>query len=216
MEDEIAVAIVDDDPRLRDSLTQLLSTVGIEASAFTSAEEFLGSDMLRGHCCVLLDMKLPGMSGMKLLERLQHISTRRFAVIMVTGHGDVPTAVTAMRSGAFHFVEKPFDPETLLALVQDAFEHLGKAADERSRLTDIAARRDALTARELDVLRLLVDGLPSKLIAYELGISSRTAEHHRSAVMRKMEARTLSHLVRMALDLQGVERGAGSMRPRLD
>jgi two-component system response regulator FixJ len=124
---------------------------------------------------------------------------------MITGHGDVPTAVAAMRSGAFHFVEKPFDPDALLSLVQDAFDHLSKAADEQSRLAALAECRESLTARERQVLSLLVDGLPSKLIAHELGISTRTAEHHRSAVMRKMEARTLSHLVRMALDLRRAE-----------
>jgi two-component system response regulator FixJ len=110
-----------------------------------------------------------------------------------------------MRSGAFHFVEKPFDPDALLSLVQDAFEHLSKAVNEQSRLAALGERRESLTARERQVLDLLVHGLPSKLIAHELGISARTAEHHRAAVMRKMEARTLSHLVRMALDLQRAE-----------
>jgi len=150
----------------------------------------------------LLDIKLPGISGIDLLNNLQQYTGEAHSVIMITGHGDVPTAVAAMRSGAFHFVEKPFDPEALLSLVQDAFDHLGKAVNEQSRLLMLAERRNSLTPRERQVLDLLVQGLPSKLIAHDLSISTRTAEHHRAAVMRKMEARTLSHLVRMALDLQ--------------
>jgi two-component system response regulator FixJ len=145
------------------------------------------------------------MSGIDLLGRLKQATGDAYSVIMITGHGDVPTAVAAMRSGAFHFVEKPFDPDALLSLVQDAFEHLSKAVNEQSRLAALGERRESLTARERQVLDLLVHGLPSKLIAHELGISARTAEHHRAAVMRKMEARTLSHLVRMALDLQRAE-----------
>jgi FixJ family two-component response regulator len=202
MADDVSVAIVDDDPKVRDSLRLLLSTADIDAAMFASAEAFLDSEARRGCCCLLLDMKLPGMSGIELLNRLQETTGEAHSVIMITGHGDVPTAVAAMRSGAFHFVEKPFDPDALLSLVQDAFEHLTKAANEQARLAALAERRESLTARERQVLDLLVHGLPSKLIAHELGISTRTAEHHRSAVMRKMEARTLSHLVRMALDLQ--------------
>ncbi|MEP7246919.1 MAG: response regulator [Gammaproteobacteria bacterium] len=205
MADEVSVAIVDDDPKVRDSLRLLLSTADIDAAMFGSAEAFLESGTRRGACCLLLDMKLPGMSGIELLNRLQQKSSDAYSVIMITGHGDVPTAVAAMKSGAFHFVEKPFDPDALLSLVQDAFEHLSKASDKQSRLAALAERRESLTAREREVLNHLVDGLPSKLIAHELGISTRTAEHHRSAVMRKMEARTLSHLVRMALDLQRAE-----------
>jgi two-component system response regulator FixJ len=111
-------------------------------------------------------------------------------------------AVAAMQSGAVHFVEKPFDPEALLMITQDALARADKRADQQAWLFKLSARRELLTPRECQVLKLLVDGLPSKLIAHELGISTRTAEHHRSAVMRKMKARTLSHLVRMALDLQ--------------
>jgi two-component system response regulator FixJ len=199
------VAIVDDDPKVRDSLRLLLSTADIDAATFASAEDFLDSGAHRGACCLLLDMKLPGMSGIDLLGRLKQATGDAYSVIMITGHGDVPTAVAAMRSGAFHFVEKPFDPDALLSLVQDAFEHLSKAVNEQSRLAALGERRESLTARERQVLDLLVHGLPSKLIAHELGISARTAEHHRAAVMRKMEARTLSHLVRMALDLQRAE-----------
>jgi FixJ family two-component response regulator len=205
MADDLSVAVVDDDPKVRDSLRLLLTTIDIDAATFGSAEAFLESGARRGACCLLLDMKLPGMSGIELLNRLQRTTRDAHSVIMITGHGDVSTAVAAMRAGAFHFIEKPFDPDALLSLVQDAFDNLSKAANEQSRLALLAERRESLTARERQVLNLLVDGLPSKLIAHELGISTRTAEHHRSAVMRKMEARTLSHLVRMALDLQRAE-----------
>jgi two-component system response regulator FixJ len=114
-------------------------------------------------------------------------------------------AVSAMRSGAFHFVEKPFDPEALLAIVEEALKRVSELSDLQAQRTETAKRLELLTPRERQVLELLVEGLPSKLVAHRLEISTRTAEHHRAAVMKKMEARTLSHLVRMALELQQSE-----------
>jgi FixJ family two-component response regulator len=197
----LPAAIIDDDARVRDSLRMLLATADIEVVAFASAEEFLDAQRRTAWGCLLLDVRLPGMSGIELLERLQQAGGGP-AIVVITGHGDVPMAVSAMRAGAFHFVEKPFDPEALLAIVQDALARVDRFVDEQSRVQALAEHHRTLTAREQQVLDLLVEGLPSKLIAHELGISTRTAEHHRSAVMRKMKARTLSHLVRMALDLQ--------------
>jgi two-component system response regulator FixJ len=196
-----AVLIVDDDATIRDSVKLLLSTANILTEAFASAEDFLAVVNLRDPSCVLLDLRLPGMHGLELLKRLAAAGDH-IAVIIITGHGDVPMAVSAMRSGAFHFIEKPFDPDVLLSIVEEALAYVGKLADSRTEKVQIEKRHCLLTPREREVLDLLVEGLPSKLIAYRLGISTRTAEHHRAAVMKKMGARTLSHLVRMALESQ--------------
>jgi two-component system response regulator FixJ len=185
----------------RDSLTLLLSTANVAAEAFSTAEAFLEAVNLREPACVLLDLRLPGMHGLELLKRLTDAGDH-MAVVIITGHGDVPMAVSAMRLGAFHFVEKPFDPEALLAIVYEALARIDKVADQQAQKREALEQYSLLTPREREVLELLVEGLPSKLVAYRLGISTRTAEHHRSAVMKKMKARTLSHLVRMAIELQ--------------
>jgi two-component system response regulator FixJ len=199
---EPGVYLVDDDASLRESIALLLATAGIRVVAFSTGEDFLRSADMQHPACVLLDVRLPGMSGLDLLRRL---TDHRAApiVVVITGHGDVPMAVSAMRQGAFHFVEKPFDPETFLTIVDEALSRAASIADAQEQSRGIAARYASLTAREREVLGLLVEGRQSKVIAYELGISTRTAEHHRSAVMKKMAARSLSHLVRMVLELRG-------------
>lgn len=195
------VYVVDDDAELRESIGVLLSTTNTAVTAFPAAEDFVRSVDLKCPACLLLDMRLPGMSGMELLQQLSE-GDCALVVVMITGHGDVPLAVSAMRAGAFHFIEKPFDPEAFLAIVEEALDRAVRIADVRAQSHEVAARYTSLTAREQQVLDLLVEGRPSKLIAFELGISTRTAEHHRSSVMKKMAARSLSHLVRMALDLR--------------
>jgi FixJ family two-component response regulator len=201
MSAELEVVVVDDDAKLRDSLDVLLSTAKIKTSGFASAEDFLKREAARAPSCVLLDVRLPGMSGIELLTQLNDMGSKH-VVVMITGHGDIPMAVSAMRAGAFHFAEKPFDPAALLNIVGEALARLQKLVDTIDHARDNAERYAGLSARERQVLDLLVEGRPSKLIAYDLGISTRTAEHHRSAVMKKMAANSLSHLVRMALDLQ--------------
>lgn len=196
-----SVYVVDDDRRLCDSIAMLLSTLGVTVTAFATAEEAVDAIDQRSPACVILDVRLPGMSGLELMQRLKGAPCQP-VVVMITGHGDVPMAVSAMRAGAFHFIEKPFDPETFLATVEEALHQVDHIADRQEQLRAVASRFRSLTAREAQVLDLLVEGRPSKLIAYELGISTRTAEHHRSAVMKKMQARSLSHLVRLALDLR--------------
>ena len=158
------VYVVDDDPGLCESLVVLLATANIAVTTFPSAEDFLRSVDPERPACVLLDVRLPGISGIELLEQLKE---RRQAsiVIMITGHGDVPMAVSAMRAGVFHFVEKPFDPETMLSIVEDALQRIERIADEQAQAHDVSARYRLLTARELQVLDLLIDGRPSKLIA---------------------------------------------------
>jgi FixJ family two-component response regulator len=192
------VAIVDDEASVRESLALLLSTAEIEARTFASAEDYLESAPLGESSCIILDNQLPGLSGIDLLKRISAAS-RDSAVILISGHGDVPTAVSAMKCGAFHFVEKPLDPEALLLTVEEALGRTEQARDRQTQVQEFRSRRALLTHRENEVFALLVDGLPTKLIARQLGITTRTAEHHRAAVMHKMQARTISHLVRMAL-----------------
>jgi two-component system response regulator FixJ len=186
--------IVDDDPFVRDALSLLMSTADIECQTFASAEAFLKTADLESGGCVLLDIRLPGVSGLELLKRLAE--RNNITVIVITGHGDVPMAVEAMKTGAFHFVEKPFDPEILLQYVEEAQRQVLELSDMQARNGEIEARYASLTPREQEVMALLIEGLPNKLIGGRLGISARTAEHHRAAVMKKMKARTLSHLVR--------------------
>jgi two-component system response regulator FixJ len=198
---KLRVYVIDDDASLRESIALLLSTAGIAAIEFATAEDFLAAVRPDHPACILLDVRLPGMSGLDLLQVLGEAGGVP-TVVMITGHGDVPMAVSAMRAGAIHFVEKPFDPDMLLIIVEEALGRAAKVAEAQAQTNDIAARYALLTVREQQVLDLLVEGRPSKLIAYQLGISTRTAEHHRSAVMKKMAVRSLSHLVRMTLDLR--------------
>jgi FixJ family two-component response regulator len=200
------VHIIDDEAEVRDALRLLLSTAQIESRSYGSAEEFLTVYPLREPACILLDNLLPGMSGIELLRQIV-AATRDSTVIMITAYGDVPTAVLAMKAGAFHFVQKPFDAEELLATVEEALSR--GTRDDPREITEFNARQALLTQRERDVLALLLEGLPTKLIAEQLRISSRTAEHHRAAVIQKMQARNISHLIRMAFiarNLNGSER----------
>lgn len=198
---EPRVLIVDDDAQLRDSMAVLLRTANVSPVGFASAEEFMVSELAKHPACVLLDVRLPGISGMEVLTRLRDCGSKH-VVVMITGHGDVPMAVAAMRAGAFHFAEKPFDPDAFVSIVMEALARVEKLVDTLEHARESSKRYAHLSAREKQVLELLVEGRPSKLIAYDLGISTRTAEHHRSAVMKKMAARSLSHLVRMVLDLR--------------
>jgi two-component system response regulator FixJ len=192
--------IVDDEAQLRDSVALLLSTAGIETVPHPSAEDFLDSGAHRAPVCVLLDNRMTGMSGLDLLKRLKELGSEA-TVVMMTGHADVPTAVAAMKLGAFHFLEKPFDGEALLAAIEEALARASKIGDGIAENKGFVERHKSLTQREAEVFDLMIEGLPTKVIAARLDITSRTAEHHRAAVMRKLEARSISHLMRMALNL---------------
>jgi two-component system response regulator FixJ len=194
------VHIIDDEARVRDALALLLSTAQIESRTYASAEEYLASVQWDEPACVVLDNQLPGLSGIDLLKRIAEAASDT-AVIMITGYADVPSAIAAMRAGAYHFVEKPIDPEALLITVEEALARSDKILNSKAEAREIRSRRALLTQREREVFDLLIEGLPTKLIAERLGITPRTAEHHRGAVMRKMQARTISHLVRMGLSL---------------
>ena len=203
-----SVHIIDDEAEVRDALTLLLSTAQIESRCYGSAEEYLTSNPLNEPACILLDNQLPGMSGIELLRQIV-AATKDSTVIMITAYGDVPTAVSAMRAGAFHFVQKPFDAEALLATVEEALSRTDETRDDPHEINEFIARQALLTQREQEVLALLLEGLPTKFIAQQLRISSRTAEHHRAAVIQKMQARNISHLMRMAFtarNLNGSER----------
>jgi FixJ family two-component response regulator len=202
---ERRVHIVDDEAEVRDALTLLLSTAQIESRSYGSAEEYMTLNPLKDPACILLDNQLPGMSGIELLRRIV-AATADSTIIMITAYGDVPTAVLAMRAGAFHFVQKPFDAEALLATVEEALSRSDEAGDPPLGMKGFKARQALLTQREREVLALLLEGLPTKLIAHQLRISSRTAEHHRAAVIQKMQARNISHLMRMAFIAKNLNR----------
>jgi FixJ family two-component response regulator len=204
MPHERCVHIVDDEELVRDALTVLLSTAEIESRSYRTAEEFLESTSLTEPACILLDNQLPGMSGFELLKRIAGAASNS-RVIMITGHGDIPTAVSAMKIGAFNFVEKPFDAEALLITIEEAFSCADKDRNANKEIEEIRARYDLLTNREQGVFTLLLEGLPTKVISNRLGISARTAEHHRAAVMQKMQARNISQLVRMALKVRNFD-----------
>ena len=191
------VYVIDDDARIREALTLLLAKSGIPSQPFESAEDFLSALPANQPICGLVDVCLPQMSGLDLLKVLRERNIES-ALIMISGHGNVPMAVEAMRQGAVHFVEKPFDPETLVELVEEARLRFIQREDERAKARLAREHYEALTGREREVMALLIEGLPNKLVADRLGISTRTAEHHRAAVMRKMKARTISHLFQMA------------------
>ena len=192
------VFVLDDDEAVRDSLGALLESDGFEVATFGSGAEFLDRfDPVRGGCLVL-DVRMPGLSGLEIQEKL---SEKRIAmpVIIITGHGDVPVAVQAMRAGAVDFIEKPFADDVILESVRLALEQGQQIKQDMASATEIESRLARLTPRERDVLEQLVIGNPNKIIAHELGISPRTVEIHRARVIEKMEARSLSHLVRLAI-----------------
>ncbi len=197
------VFVVDDDDAVRDSLCALLESDGFKTEGFATGQAFLDTYSPDDSGCLIVDVQMPGMSGLELQARLaaQQIDV---PIIVITGHGDVPIAVQALKAGALDFFEKPFTDDTILDSVRRALEHSEQLQKEKSLAADAAARIARLTAREHDVLEQLVTGRPNKVIAYELGISPRTVEIHRARVMEKMQARSLSHLVRMALAV-GIE-----------
>ena len=201
------VYVVDDDSAICSALQVLLATAQIEVCSYATAETFLvGFDSSRP-ACVLLDVRLPGMTGLQLLEHLVK-TCPNVAAVVITGHGDVPMAVRAMRAGALHFMEKPIDPASLLEIVEEACSRADVGCDH-NHMRRAAGRIALLTPREKEVLDFMVEGYPTKVIAHRLGITCRTVEHHRAAVMHKMQARTLSHLVRMALEIPGKAWPAG-------
>lgn len=200
------VFIVDDDDAVRSSLRLLLKSWSLESACYASAEDFLANYSPAQAGCLVLDVRMPGMSGIELQQEL-NARGATLPVIFITGHGHVPMAVEAMQAGAFDFLQKPFRDDDLLGRIQRA---IAKDAEVRAHLRErqsIEDRLDSLTPRERDVLRLVVAGKANKVVAADLGLSQRTVEIHRARVMEKMEAGSLAQLVRMVMDAAGPARG---------
>ena len=197
MATERSVYVIDDDPAMRESLAILLEMAGLDARVFETAEALLAALKDNEPICALVDVFLPGMNGLSLQQRLADTGIEA-ALIFMTGQADVPMAVDAMRGGALHFIEKPFDPEDLLEAINDAVSHQKELKQQHAKRNEAERALNTLTPREREVLALLVEGHQNKVVAARLGISTRTAEHHRASVMAKMEARTLPQLVRMS------------------
>lgn len=196
------VYVVDDDPGMRESLRFLLDAEGIDAEIYASARDFLAAGGARHSGCLVADVRMPDMTGIELQEELARLKSQ-LAVILMTGHADVPMAVKAMRAGAFDFLEKPFADNALVESLRRALAQAGaqppRPATDPAKAAAMSARLAELTPREREVLDHLVLGSPHKVIAHALGISPRTIEVHRARIMQKLEARNLAHLVEMML-----------------
>lgn len=189
------VFLIDDDQAVRDAVGLLLRATGLIVESFASATDFLKSDGIRRPGCLLLDVRMPGMSGLDLQKQLQD-QGHRIPIIFMTGHGDVPMATRAMKAGAFDFIEKPFQGQTLLARVREALERDARELRRQAQRSEAAARLARLSPREREVLERVAAGQYNKVIAAELGISLSTVEIHRKRVMEKLEADSLSDLIR--------------------
>jgi two-component system response regulator FixJ len=205
MPDRGCIYIVDDDEAVRDSLSVLLEARGYPVRSFASAPAFLDVAPTLPPGCLIVDIRMPEMDGLELQQRL-HDRGLRFPMIVVTGHGDVPLAVRAMKAGALDFIEKPFAAQAIIDGAAAALAQLHDADATDPAASAAAARLEPLSAREREVLEGLLAGLPNKSIAYDLAISPRTVEIHRARVMAKTGARSLSELIRLAL--------AAGLRPK--
>ena len=201
-EPQSTVFVVDDDEAVRASLRLLLKSVGLPATAYSSAQEFLAGYDPRHPGCVVLDVRMPGMSGLEL-QQILNVRGATIPVIFITGHGDIPMAVEAMQHGAFEFLQKPFRDQDLLDRVQRALERDHRTRQELKEKDRIRDRLTSLTPREHEVLTLITRGKPNKVVAADLGVSQRTVEIHRARVMEKMGASSFAQLVRMVLDTEG-------------
>lgn len=211
-QNEAVVHVIDDDEAIRESLAFLLESAELEVRTYDSANAFLEALPHDVHGCVVTDIRMPGVSGIELLRQLRTMGVA-LPVIVITGHADVPLAVEAMKSGAIDFIEKPFDDDSFLSTIRSALRRHEKDSRREAERSEIHSRLAALSGRERQVLEGLVAGYPNKTIAFDLGISARTVEIYRANVMTKMQATSLSDLVRMAL-VAGVL-GPGSEPPHL-
>lgn len=195
---QATVFVVDDDEAMTKSIRWLIETVGLRVKTFSQGKEFLDSYKSNDPGCLILDVRMPGMSGLELQGQLKehHIN---LPIIFITGHGDVPMAIKAMKAGAFEFLTKPFNDQTLLDSINQAIEFDSTRRQENLELDSIIARIEKLTPRESEVMDLVVEGKLNKVIADELYISAKTVELHRAKIMEKMQAASLAQLVRLVL-----------------
>ncbi len=204
MREQPIIFIIDDDEQVRNALILLMESVGLAVESYASAQDYLDNFDVTKAGCIILDVRMPGMSGLDLQARLTAEKIHP-PIIIITGHGDVPMAVRAVTAGAVDFIEKPFNNQSMLDSVHKAIEVDAVQRGESSRLQDIETHYNTLTPREKEVLQSVIEGKRNKVIAYDMNISQSTVEAHRSKVMDKMSATSLSDLMRMAISLKLIQ-----------
>ncbi len=190
------VLVVDDDPSVREALSSLIRSVGLHVETFASAQDFLSYRRPEAAACLVLDVRLPGLSGLDLQRQLAE-ARERIPIIFITGHGDIPMSVRAMKAGAAEFLPKPFREQDLLDAIRQALDRDRETRREYAALAEIRGRYDTLTSREREVMPLIVKGMLNKQVAADLGITEITIKVHRRNIMQKMKAKSLPDLVRM-------------------
>ena len=197
---EAVIAIVDDDPWARDGLQRLIRSAGWRAETFASAQEFLTRPAAEGPRCLVLDLQMPELSGLDLQKQMAEVGLE-IPIVFLTGHGDIPASVQAMKAGAVEFLTKPVDEQKLLQAIQEAIERDRRTRQRHAAMRELRERYESLTAREQEVLQQVISGLLNKQIAAELNITEVTVKFHRGHIMRKMRVNSLADLVRMAESL---------------